>query len=125
MRLFRTLAAFVLLSIMLGAPAMACLAPDAQLTEQEKACCREMANQCGDTEMSSDHSCCQKLIIQHHDLAVVKELCGFVVPHVSLHSVSAEASLHLHAATPLAFLPDRLRHPPPEPLAHSTEILRI
>ena len=125
MKLLSNISVTLLALLVFAVPTMACLTPDAQLTDEEKTCCREMANQCGDTEMSSDHSCCQKLIIQHHDLAVVKEISRFVVPQVSLHAATVEASFHLHASMPLAFLLDRLRHPPPEPVTPSIEILRI
>jgi hypothetical protein len=40
------------------APAMACLAPNSSLTDAEKACCRQMNNDCGDMGNSS-HSCCK------------------------------------------------------------------
>jgi hypothetical protein len=42
------------------APAMACMVPDAQMSTEERACCRTMSNQCGQMEMSAAHGCCQK-----------------------------------------------------------------
>jgi hypothetical protein len=42
------------------APAMACMVPDAQMSAEERACCRAMSNQCGQMEMSASHGCCQK-----------------------------------------------------------------
>jgi hypothetical protein len=40
---------------------MACLVPDAQMNTEERACCRTMKNQCGQTNnMPASHGCCQK-----------------------------------------------------------------
>jgi hypothetical protein len=51
--------ASILLVWLSAAPAMACLAPDSQLTDAEKACCRQMKNDCGDMGTHSSHSCCK------------------------------------------------------------------
>jgi hypothetical protein len=36
------------------------MAPDAQMTVEEQACCRMMKNQCGPVEMPASHDCCKK-----------------------------------------------------------------
>jgi hypothetical protein len=41
-------------------PAMACMIPGAQMSTEERACCRMMQNQCGQMEMPASHGCCQK-----------------------------------------------------------------
>jgi len=51
--------ASILLVWLSAAPAMACLAPNSQLTDAEKACCRQMKNDCGDMGTHSSHSCCK------------------------------------------------------------------
>jgi len=40
---------------------MACVVPDAQLTAEEKQCCKEMSGGCqpGDSDMPMSHSCCK------------------------------------------------------------------
>lgn len=124
MKLFSKTVAAAMLLVMLGVPAMACLEPDAQLTEEEKACCREMANQCGSMDMPGDHSCCQKTV-QHHDVAVVKN-----VSHSSFPQSTAQvANLHLSVLPSETVghpaVPERLRHPPPSFTHPSIEILRI
>ncbi|MGH9588360.1 MAG: hypothetical protein ACRD3F_15525 [Acidobacteriaceae bacterium] len=43
----------------LVAPAMACAVPSATLTPAERACCKQMASQCGHMEMAAAHDCCQ------------------------------------------------------------------
>lgn len=60
MKAFRhfTLIAAILLPLL--APAMACVLPGAQLSAAERACCKQMKNQCGDTDMPASHGCCHK-----------------------------------------------------------------
>jgi hypothetical protein len=57
---FRQFGALLLLLVSCVAPTMACLAPDAQMTTEERACCRMMKNQCGQMGMSASHGCCKK-----------------------------------------------------------------
>ena len=40
-------------------PLVACMLPDALLTDAERECCATMAGQCGGTAMPESHSCCQ------------------------------------------------------------------
>lgn len=57
----RQVGAILLLLVSCVAPAMACMAPDAQMTVEERACCRMMKNDCGQMmEMPSSHDCCKK-----------------------------------------------------------------
>ena len=60
MRVLRQFGVTALLLVSSLSPAMACMVPDAQMTAQERACCRMMKNQCGQMEMPASHSCCQK-----------------------------------------------------------------
>jgi len=59
-KIVRQLAIVLLLIILPGLPAMACLIPGAEMTEAERECCKHMAQQCGSMNMPSSHSCCQK-----------------------------------------------------------------
>jgi hypothetical protein len=59
MAFYPKLSAAAALVLLFAAPLMACLTPDAQLTAEEKACCRAMAGQCGDMGPSG-HSCCDE-----------------------------------------------------------------
>ena len=70
LKVFAKLASAFLLVWLFAAPAMACLLPIAQLTQEEKACCRSMAGMCDDMAKNTSHSCCQKAQI-HHALYVV------------------------------------------------------
>jgi hypothetical protein len=60
MRVIRQFGAVVLLLALWLAPAMACITPDAQLSPQERACCRMMKYHCGQLEMPASHGCCHK-----------------------------------------------------------------
>jgi hypothetical protein len=60
MRVLRQFGALVLLLVTTLAPAMACMAPDAQMTAGERACCRMMKDQCEQMEMPASNGCCQK-----------------------------------------------------------------
>ncbi len=42
------------------APAMACALPSAHLSPAERACCKQMKDQCGSMAMPASHGCCHK-----------------------------------------------------------------
>ena len=60
MRILRQFGALVFLLATCLTPAMACMLPGAQLTTEERACCRMMQNQCGQMDMPASHGCCHK-----------------------------------------------------------------
>jgi len=47
MRVIRQFGVLVLLLVSCLAPAMACMVPNAEMSTQERTCCRMMKNQCG------------------------------------------------------------------------------
>lgn len=51
----------LMVALLFTAPTMACLLPNATLTQAERDCCKHMAEQCGDARMPSSHSCCQRV----------------------------------------------------------------
>ena len=60
---FRGKLAVLLLALSLFAsPVVACMVPDALLTEAERDCCSTMADQCGGTAMAESHSCCKMTV---------------------------------------------------------------
>ena len=60
MRAIRQFALIVAVLLPLVTPAMACVLPGAHLTPAERACCKQMASQCGHMQMPVSHGCCQK-----------------------------------------------------------------
>jgi hypothetical protein len=87
MRVLRQFGVLVLLLVSCLAPAMACMVPDAEMSAQERACCRMMKNQCGRMGMPASHGCCQKTPPSVHDNALVTKAVTFhpvVVPVICL-----------------------------------------
>src|SRR5260370_35467615 len=60
MRALRQFGVLVLLLASWLTPAMAWMIPGAQMSTEERACCRMMQNQCGQMGMPASHGCCQK-----------------------------------------------------------------
>ena len=60
MRALRQFGVLVLLLASSLTPAMACMLPGAQMSTEERACCRMMQNRCEQIEMPASHGCCQK-----------------------------------------------------------------
>jgi len=46
--------------MLLSGPLLACSLPGMAMSEDEKECCRHMADQCGGSQMEDSHSCCKK-----------------------------------------------------------------
>jgi hypothetical protein len=57
----------VVFILSLVAPAMTCALPDAGMTTQERACCREMKGHCASKGMPASHSCCHQTIANRFD----------------------------------------------------------
>jgi len=70
MRAFRQLGVLILLLITFAAPVMACMVPNAEMSSQERVCCRTMHEQCGQMEMPASHGCCHKTPPSVHDNAL-------------------------------------------------------
>jgi hypothetical protein len=52
---------YLLMALMLfSAPLLACSLPGLPMSDEEKECCRQMADQCGGSQMDESHSCCTK-----------------------------------------------------------------
>ena len=55
----RQLGMLLLLLVSFVAPSMVCAEPGARMSAQERACCRETPDQCGQMKMAMSESCCQ------------------------------------------------------------------
>ena len=121
MRYLRAIAVGVMLIACVSGTAAACLMPGAQLSEEEKACCREMASQCGE-QMQASHSCCAKSV--KHDQSSLASRGHEVRPDFAVALLVADAGIQ----RPLGVLipGDWLTSPsPPGPAAGTLSILRI
>jgi hypothetical protein len=67
MKFCRVAGAFLCV-LLTGAPMMACMLPDAQLSADEMQCCKQMAGDCQSAGMPASHSCCKTVIRPHFDL---------------------------------------------------------
>src|SRR5260370_7470781 len=56
----RKLVYLLMAMTVLSAPLFACALPGLAMREEEKECCRLMADQCGSSQMEESHSCCTK-----------------------------------------------------------------
>jgi hypothetical protein len=123
MRLLRQFGVLVLLLVTCLAPAMACMVPNAEMSTQERACCRMMKNQCGQMGMPASHGCCQKIPPSVHDNALDTKV-------VSIHPVVAPviwlAAFEL--VNPSSTVTGWVEHPdysPPKSPSSTISILRI
>lgn len=121
MRYLRAITFGVMLIAWGSGSAAACLLPDSQLTEEEKACCREMASQCGE-EMQASHSCCTKSV--KHDQSPLTSRGHDLRPELAIARLAAdeEGSSPLGAVIPIGWLTSPS---PPGPAPGATTILRI
>ena len=77
MRALRQFGVLVLLLASCLSPAMACVVPAAQMTTDERACCRMMQNQCSQMEMPASHGCCQKAPLNAYESALDTKAVAF------------------------------------------------
>ena len=123
MRFFRKFGVLVLLLVSCLAPTMACMIPDAQMSTEERACCRMMKNKCGQMEMPVSHGCCQK--IPQGVLNNALDTKTVVFHPVVVTAIWLTASELLN---PTAVVAGRIEHPeysPPKSPPSTVSILRI
>jgi hypothetical protein len=123
MRVLRQFGVLVLLLVSCLAPAMACMVPNAEMSAQERACCRMMKNQCGQVEMPASHGCCQKIPPSVRDSALVTKAVTF---HPAVVAVMGLAISEL--ANPVSAATGWVEHPdysPPKSPAATISVLRI
>lgn len=120
MNIIRQIASVLLLVVLFGIPAMACLIPGAEMTDAERDCCKHMAEQCGSMDMPSSHSCCQNEISTPH-LMLGTSFAQFIAPVLSGAAVSELPQPALVGSQFYSFE----FHPPPESPPGTPSILRI
>ena len=120
MTLARKLAGFLLLVVLFGYPAMACLTSAAEMTEVERECCKQMAEQCGSMDMPASHSCCQKEVRSPQTMLRVAPV--HFVPFVATTGVVNDVAPSPGLASEFSFFQI---HPPPESPPGTSSILRI
>ena len=122
MKALRQFGVLVLLLVSCLAPAMACMVPNAEMSTQERACCREMKDQCGQMGMPASHGCCQKTPPSVHYNALDTKPVTFhpvVVPAIWL------AAPELVNPTSGAGWVEHRDYSPPKSPSFTVSILRI
>jgi hypothetical protein len=119
----RQFGVLVLLLATCLAPTMACMVPGAQMSAQERACCRTMANQCGQTEMPASHRCCQKTPASLYDHALRSKTAEFHPVAVRFICLATSELVNPIAAVP-AWV-ERPDYTPPKSPPSTVSILRI
>lgn len=124
MKALRQFALIVAVLLPLITPAMACVLPGTHLSPAERACCKQMASQCGHMQMPMSHGCCQKDIPAANQWTVAQTQSAHVyiglsatagLPAIGL--LQPAAGLPVDVAQPSITVP----HSPPV----TTSILRI
>jgi hypothetical protein len=102
---------------------MACIAPDAGLTVEERACCRTMKSDCGQMEMPASHDCCKKTSGTIHAYALRSDIGSFhPVVAVAIWSLSHDL---FRPGNETKDWIQRSEHSPPKPPPTSFSVLRV
>jgi hypothetical protein len=121
-KLISKLAVLVMMMSVWASPLMACMLPDAELTAEERECCKNMVNDCGQMEMPASHSCC-KVVGPQTDSYVINSRFPTIhpAPAVTLLVAADESPLtNITVASSLYF-----GHSPPASPPDTISILRI
>ena len=114
----RQFAAALVLTVLVGAPAAACVIAASQMTPDEEECCRQMAGDCGKIIMPVAHSCCPAFKRDNSmSVALKVTKAAPVLVTVALPAIPA--------LPPRLSLPAIAGHSPPESPPGANSILRI
>jgi hypothetical protein len=103
---------------------MACMAPNAEMTFEERTCCRMMKNQCGQSmEMPASHDCCKKAPKTITEAVIQKNIATIHPLAFAVVLLSSFDLLGLDDA--LTGWVQRPEHSPPKTPPSSITILRI
>ena len=112
-----------LIGALAGTPLAACMSPGAVTTEEEAACCSEMASQCDEGDMPSSHSCCKKLSVP--DQAVLAKRPFHLFQQFSPLYILQQHPDFVQELPQVFSSVASFGHSPPESPPVSSEILRI
>lgn len=122
MKTARQFGIVILLLVSYLTPAMACMLPGAQVTVEERACCRTMQNQCEQMEMPASDGCCHKAPSNVFDNALNAKAMGLHPVAIAVVWLASPALLNPTSVT--EWLEHRDFSPPQSPAA-TISILRI
>jgi len=85
----------LLIVLLFGGPIMACAIPVAQLTADEKQCCKDMGGDCAQgAGMPMSHSCCKTAVVPPHDFRPSSTF-SFTAPSMVVNAVEFPLALSL------------------------------
>jgi len=123
MRALRQFGVLVLLLASSLTSAMACMLPGAQMSPEERACCRMMKSQCGQMVMPTSQDCCKKAAKSVQDTALKTETVSLnPAAFVAIWVASFEVLSPQDASYGLLQRPE---HSPPKSPPSTITILRI
>jgi len=122
MKAVRQLGALLVLLMWAAVPTMVCVMPTAQMTESERACCRQMKMSCGNMDMPSSHGCCHKDIQADQASAVHTNVPAG--PSLDLTAISIVPVI-VPSAQPGTFFIGSSDASPPKPPPAAINVLRI
>jgi hypothetical protein len=123
MRWLRQLGAIALLLVSCVTPVMACMRPDAQMSTQERACCRMMKGQCGEMQMPASHGCCHKTLQSVQQNALNAKTV--VLPPITAITVTVAAFELSAPASASGDWVESPQHSPPQSPPSSVSVLRV
>jgi hypothetical protein len=123
MRALRKFGVLVLLLASWLTPAMACMIPGAQMSTEERACCRMMQNQCGQMEMPASHGCCQKTPPNVYDNAL--DTKAVALHPVAITVIGLTPSELLNPTSSVSEWVKQRDYSPPQSPPSTISILRI
>jgi hypothetical protein len=98
-------------------PQLACFLPETTMTESEADCCKQMAGDCGDANMSS-HACCRQVL--RSDVATTVKAPRQIDPPVESAATFVTLDLPpLPYAADGRFIIATVHAPPPDPQVSS------
>src|SRR6185312_13406911 len=122
---FVTKATVSLLALLLVVlPVMACVQPGVVMTAAERACCKQMAQHCGDAGMAKSHKCCHPQI-SHTDWHALQSSYHYGHPLVAFHTQPATGHQKIDLAGVATNRSQSSTDSPPLLLSSDTTVLRI
>ena len=118
------LAVLVMMMSAWASPLMACMVPDALLTDEERECCKNMADDCGQMMgMPESHSCC-KVVTQQIDSYLINSRFPTVHPAPAV-TLFVAMDVNPSTANTMVASSQFHGHSPPISSPHNISILRI
>jgi hypothetical protein len=119
-RMIRQSVSLLLLVVVFGVPAMACLIPGMEMTTAERECCKHMAQHCGSMNMPASHSCCRREM--QRPKSMLRAARAHVVPAVVSEALVGDLIKPAVLDSEFSFVQV---HPPTESPPGTSSILRI